>query len=233
MPDLAALQEIAGISFNDTLLLKQALLHSSYVNENPDPAAESNERLEFLGDAVLGLVVAGKLYLDFPSLSEGEMTRLRSAVVRRETLARAAETIKLGDFLFLGKGEAASGGRHKEVNLAGAIEALIAAIYLDQGYHIARQFVLRMFREELVRVFGRNTGLDCKSQLQELVQSRQRLTPVYRLLEAAGPEHERWFKVEVVVNDTVLGTGSGRSKKEAEIEAARAALERLSADFTA
>ncbi len=232
MLNLAALQEIIGISFDNTSWLEQALRHSSHVNENPDQSAESNERLEFLGDAILGLIIAEKLYLDFPSLSEGEMTQLRSAVVRRETLAHVAETIKLGDSLLLGKGEEASGGRHKPVNLAGAVEALIAAVYLDRGYDVARRFVLEVFHEELARVLERNTGLDYKSRLQELVQSRQQLTPVYRLLEATGPDHDRWFKVEVVVGDTVLGTGSGRSKKEAESEAAQAALERLSVDFT-
>ena len=133
MADLAALQQTLGISFNDLSLLEQALVHSSYINENPGFAPTSNERLEFLGDAVLGLIVAEKLYQDFPQFTEGEMTKLRSALVRRDTLARMARAIRLGDYLYLGKGEEASGGRHKPANLAGALEAVIAAIFLDQG----------------------------------------------------------------------------------------------------
>ncbi len=147
MADLAALQQTLGISFNDSSLLEQALVHSSYVNENPGIAPASNERLEFLGDAVLGLTVAEKLYQDFPHSAEGEMTRLRAALVRGNTLARVARTIKLGDYLYLGKGEEASGGRRKPANLAGALEAMIAAVFLDQGLTITRDFILRLFNE--------------------------------------------------------------------------------------
>ena len=142
MADLVALQQTLGVSFNDPSLLEQALVHSSYINENPTFAPASNERLEFLGDAVLGLVVAEKLYQDFPQFSEGEMTKLRSALVRRNTLAGIARAIRLGDYLYLGKGEEASGGRHKLANLAGALEAVIAAISLDQGIAIARDLIL-------------------------------------------------------------------------------------------
>lgn len=228
MSDWSVLQDIIGVSFNNISLLERALVHSSYLNENPGSAAGSNERLEFLGDAVLGLIMAEKLYRDFPELAEGEMTKLRAVVVRRETLARCAESIKLGDFLCLGKGEEASGGRRKPVNLAGAMEALIAAIYLDQGYESVRQFVPGVLHEEITRVLERSAAVDYKSRLQELVQSKQRLIPVYHTVSATGPDHDRWFTVEVKVGDSVLGKGSGRSKKEAEGEAARAALERLS-----
>lgn len=232
LADLAALQEILGVSFDAPSLLEQAVIHSSYINENPGFATGSNERLEFLGDAILGLVVAEKLYQDFPDLSEGEMTRLRSVLVRRDTLARVAKATRLGDYLYLGKGEEASGGRHKSANLAGTLEAVIAAIFLDQGLAIARGFVLNLLNEELTRAIRRGAGADYKSQLQELIQSRQQLTPDYRLVEATGPDHDRSFTVEVRVGDTVLGMGSGRSKKLAETEAARSALKRLSASFT-
>ena len=230
LADLAALQQTLGISFNDPPLLEQALVHSSYVNENPGSA--SNERLEFLGDAVLGLVVAEKLYQGFPHSAEGEMTRLRAALVRGGTLARVARTIGLGDYLYLGKGEEISGGRRKPANLAGALEAVIAAIFLDQGSITIRDFILRLFNEELQRVASQEARVDYKSQLQELIQSREQQTPAYQLLEAMGPDHDRRFTVEVRVGDTVLGRGSGKSKKAAETAAARAALEQLLTSFT-
>ena len=232
MADLAALQQTLGISFNDPSRLEQALVHSSYVNENPSIAPASNERLEFLGDAVLGLVVAEKLYQGFPHSAEGEMTRLRAALVRGNTLARVARTIKLGDYLYLGKGEEASGGRRKPANLAGALEAMIAAVFLDQGSIATRDFILRLFNEELQKVASRGARVDYKSQLQELIQAREQQTPAYQLVEAMGPGHDRRFTVEVRVGDTVLGKGSGKSKKAAEAEAARTALEQLSTGFT-
>ncbi len=232
MADLAALQQTLGISFNDPSLLEQALVHSSYVNEKPGIASASNERLEFLGDAVLGLVVAEKLYQDFPYSTEGEMTKLRAALVCRDTLARMARTIKLGDYLYLGKGEEASGGRRKPANLAGALEAMIAAIFLDQGSTTTREVILRLFNEELQRVASRGARVDYKSQLQELIQAREQQTPAYQLVEAMGPDHDRRFTIEVRAGDTVLGKGSGKSKKAAETEAARSALEKLLTNFT-
>ena len=227
MTDLAVLQQILGVSFKDPSLLEQALVHSSYVNENPGSALTSNERLEFLGDAVLGLVIAEKLYHDLPSFTEGEMTKLRATLVCRDTLAQAARAIGLGDYLYLGKGEEASSGRHKPVNLAGALEAVIAAIYLDQGAATAKDFILRLFNKELQKVVSQGAEVNYKSQLQELIQAREQQTPAYHVIEATGPDHDRRFTVEVKVGDTVLGRGSGRSKKEAETEAARSALERL------
>jgi len=206
--------------------------HSSYINENPGIAAESNERLEFLGDAVLGLVVAEKLYQDFPELTEGEMTKLRSGLVRRDTLAHVAKAIGLGDYLYLGKGEEASGGRRKTANLAGAMEAVIAAVFLDRGSAIARDFVFNLLKGELLKIDIQNVGVDYKSRLQEIIQSRQQLSPTYRTIAATGPDHDRRFIVEVMVGDAVLGRGSGKSKKLAETEAARSALENLPADFT-
>ena len=144
LADLAALQQTLGVSFNNISLLEQALVHSSYINENPSFTPASNERLEFLGDAVLGLVVAEKLYQDFPHLAEGEMTELRAALVHRDTLAHIARTIRLGDYLELGRGEEASGGRHKPANLGAALEAVVAAIFLDQGSSNVGDFILRL-----------------------------------------------------------------------------------------
>lgn len=225
MDDLVNIQQILGISFNDPSLLEQALVHSSYVNENP--AFVSNERLEFLGDAVLGLIIAEKLYRDFPGLSEGEMTKLRSTLVCQETLARVAGVNKLGDNLYLGKGEEASGGRRKPANLARVMEALTAAVFLDRDLNTARDFILNLFGEEMARAINRDSQVDYKSQLQEIMQSRQRLTPAYRLVETTGPDHDRTFTIEVMADDTVLGRGLGSSKKLAEADAARAALEQL------
>ena len=232
MADLAELQKSLGISFSDPSLLEQALVHGSYLNENPGFALTSNERLEFLGDAVLGLVVAEKLYRDFSQFSEGEMTRLRAALVRRDALARVARAIRLGDYLYLGKGEEASGGRRKPSNLAGALEAVIAAIFLDQGLTATKAVILRLFNEELERVVSRGTLVDYKSRLQELTQAKQQPAPIYQLVEAEGPAHDRRFTVEVRIGDTVLGRGSGKSKKMAETEAAYSALQQLSSNFT-
>jgi len=232
LADLAALQRVLGVSFNNPSLLEQALVHSSYMNENPGFAPASNERLEFLGDAVLGEIVAEKLYRDFPRFNEGEMSRLRAALVCRDTLARVAGTIRLGDYLYIGRGEAASGGRCKSANLAGALEAVIAAVFLDQGPATARDFILRLFNEDLQELASQDTVVDYKSQLQELIQTRQQQTPTYHVLAAAGPDHDRRFTVEVRIGDDTLGRGAGKSKKAAETEAAHNALERLSTNFT-
>jgi len=231
LADLAALQQTLGISFNDSSLLERALVHSSYINENPSLAPTSNERLEFLGDAALGLIVAEKLYRDFPDCDEGEMTRLRAALIRGDTLARMARAIRLGNYLYLGKGEEASGGRNKPANLAGALEAVIGAIFLDQGSAITRDFILRLLNTELQKVVSQGAGVDYKSQLQELIQAREQQTPVYRVIKTIGPDHDKRFTVEVRVGDTVLGKGSGKGKKAAETEAARSALEQFSANF--
>jgi len=209
-------------------------VHSSYVNENPGLAPVSNERMEYLGDAVLGLVIAEKLYLDYPNLDEGEMTRLRASIVRRETLAWIAETIKLGDYLYMGKGEEAGGGRHKPANLASALEAVTAAMFLDQGLENSRDSILILFRPELDKAISRGKSApegDYKSELQHFAQSRHHETPFYELIKATGPEHGKTFTVEVKLGNEVLARGSGKTKKAAEAEAARTALEKLTKLF--
>ncbi|HEX73745.1 MAG TPA: ribonuclease III [Dehalococcoidia bacterium] len=232
LADLAALQQIMGLSFNNTSLLEQSLVHSSYINENPGFAPFSNERLEFLGDAVLGFVITEKLYQDFPHFTEGEMTRVRATLVRGDTLAGIATTFGLGDYLYLGKGEEASGGRQKPTNLAGTLEALIAVIFLDQGLVAAGDFILSLLDKELRKIVSQGVEVDYKTQLQELIQSRQQPTPFYYVVEATGPDHDRRFTVEVRVGDAVLSKGTGKSKRLAETEAARLALEQLSTYFT-
>lgn len=232
MPNIGSLQESLSVGFLNPSLLEQALIHSSYLNEYPDTVTASNERLEFLGDAVLGFIVAEKLYQDYPGLAEGEMTRIRSVLVRRETLAQIASDLKLGDYLYLGKGEEVGGGRQKPANLAGAMEAVIAAIYLDRGLLVARELVLTWLAGELQEVVGQRKGVDYKSQLQEVIQSEYRSSPSYRTVQATGPDHDKLFTVEVIIGDRVLGRGAGKSKKLAETEAARDALKRFNRNFT-
>jgi len=232
VPDSNQLQALLGITFNEPSLLEQAVVHSSYINENPAFTLGHNERLEFLGDAILGYIAAEKLYQEFPDLTEGEMTKLRAALVRRDTLARMARGIRLGDFLLMGKGEEASGGRNKTPNLAGALEAVIAAVYLDRGVDIARELVLRLLDKEISKAISHGMSIDYKSRLQEIIQSRYQLAPVYRLVAEAGPDHDKIFTVEVMAGDSILGKGTGKSKKLAEKEAARLALDRLVGDFT-
>lgn len=232
MPDIASLEKSLKVKFKNPSLLEQALVHSSYLNEYPGSAPVANERLEFLGDAILGLIVAEKLYQDFPDMAEGEMTRIRSALVRRETLAHIAAGLKLGDYLYLGKGEEAGGGRRKPANLAAALEAVVAAIFLDSGLSAARKAVVEWLDKELGEVIGWGKGVDYKSRLQELLQSKYRSSPSYRTVQATGPDHDKLFTVEVRHEDRVLGRGSGKSRKLAETEAARQALEQLGSNFT-
>ncbi len=231
MPNLAALQNILGVDFKDPSLLENALTHSSYVNENPGAGFTSNERLEFLGDAVLGLVAAEELYQEYPDLAEGQMTRFRAALVSREALAGMAKSNKIGDYLCLGNGEAAGGGRRRTANLAGAMEAVIAAVYLDSGLDATRAFILRLIIPELQKIIGRGNSIDYKSDLQELIQAKEGQRPEYYLVATTGPDHAPTFTVEVRLGDRVLGKGSGSSKKAAESEAAHAALQNLPGEF--
>jgi ribonuclease-3 len=224
---LSRLQQVLGVKFSRVSLLEQALVHDSYVNENPDFAPASNERLEFLGDAVLGLIVTEKLYDEFPDYAEGQMTHLRAGLVRRDTLARMATSIGLGEYLYLGKGEEASGGRSKVPNLAGAMEAVIGSVFLDRGMDETRNCTLRLLEDEYQRLIKAGIAPDYKSQLQELVQAQSQKTPDYSLVASSGPDHARWFVAEVSAGDEVLGRGEGKSKKAAESGAARNALQRL------
>jgi len=227
LTQLDSLQNILGVTFADVSHLQQSLVHRSYLNEANDHRLSPNERLEFLGDALLGHVVAEKLYCEFPDFSEGDLTKLRSALVCTETLARIARSLNLGDYLCLGKGEADSGGRRRQRNLACALEAVIGAVLVDQGFNVARDFVLRILGKELERATQEKLEKDAKSRLQEVVQGEQQLTPVYRTGDATGPDHDRIFVVDVFAGETFLGRGSGRSKRAAEQEAATAALSTL------
>lgn len=225
MTDLVAFQEQIGFHFYNQSLLKESLLHSSYLNENPNLGLACNERLEFLGDALLDFLMAESLYQSLPELSEGELTNLRSGLVCTETLAQVAQGMGLGKHLLLGRGEELSGGRSRPTTLAGAFEALLGAIHLDQGVEAARRFLLRWLGPELERAIKEGGRKDSKTALQELVQGRFHLTPSYRTVAATGPEHEREFTVEVLAGEKALARGRGRSKQAAEEEAAREALQ--------
>ncbi len=215
------------LTFKDPALLRQALVHTSYLNENPGIDVGSNERLEFLGDAALGVVVAQELYREYPDVDEGRLTELRAHLVRRDTLARAAARFDLGEYLQLGRGEDAAGGRKRPTNLARAYEALVGAIFLDGGLTKVRAFVKRTLKPELSSLRMGGMPHDPKSRLQEVIQSRWQTTPTYKLVRTEGPDHARRFTVQVQINGRPLGTGEGRSKQMAEKEAAQEALETI------
>lgn len=221
---LKAFEEALGLEFDDKSLLQQAFVHRSYINENPGFRLESNERLEFLGDAVLGFVVAHNLYRLFPDQPEGALTSLRAALVRSETLARVARRLGLGAYLFLGRGEEAGGGRSRPTILASAFEAFLGALLLDQGLDACRDFITVNLQDELAKVVREKSSKDYKSRLQEMTQGRWQLTPTYRTIAAEGPDHNRVFTVEVLVGGKPIAQGTGRNKQAAEQDAARQAL---------
>lgn len=230
MVDWLRLQQNIGITFSVTSLLQQAFQHSSFVNENPDLLITDNERLEFLGDAVLNFIVAEKMYHEFPNLTEGELTVYRISLIREDTLAQLASKLNLGEYLQLGKGEESSAGRQKRTNLADTFEALIGAIFLDQGLDITRNFVLDKLSSHLEKIKNGELGQNYKAKLQEFTQAEYKKLPTYRLVESSGPDHDKNFIVEVVLEDKVLGAGSGKSKKSAEMESARSACKKLIPD---
>ncbi len=216
--------------FRDPMLLQQALTHTSYVNENRNAGLTDNERLEYLGDAVLDFLVAEWLFREYPNLTEGQMTELRARLVREDTLARLAQRIHLGEHLRLGKGEADSGGRFRSHNLCAAFEALVGAVYLDAGLDAVRTVFGPLFRPELERALQDQTTRDPKSLLQEWVQARYRITPTYETVSEEGPDHAKAFTVQVLINGRVLGIGTGPSKQAAAQQAASAALRRLESE---
>ena len=217
-----------GYRFKDVALLERALTHRSFAYERGAPRVRDYERLEFLGDSLLGFVVADWLYRDDREALEGALSRRKQALVRAETLAAVASSLGLGDALRLGRGEASTGGREKPSLLADALEAVIGAVYVDGGLRAARAVVRRHLRESFRGARGvQELPDDYKTRLQEEVQGRIRITPRYRVVATSGPAHAREFRVEVLVDGEVLGSGSGTSRKQAEQEAARVALEQV------
>ncbi|MDR2601721.1 MAG: ribonuclease III [Spirochaetaceae bacterium] len=231
--ELLDFQRNVGIKFSDLTLLNYAFIHRSVSNEVVGAVLSgglrlNNERMEFLGDAVLGVVTATLLYNNLPDKPEGDLAKIKAVVVSEDMLSRIALQLQIDHLLILGKGEELSGGRAKKALLADAMEALIGALYLDAGFKSAYKFVSKLIEPEIEKVVEKRSFQDYKSLLQELCQKKFRKYPVYNLLKKTGPEHERFFWIEVSVENKTYGPGMGRNKKNAEQEAAKIALEALS-----
>ncbi|MDH4099108.1 MAG: ribonuclease III [Nitrospirota bacterium] len=226
-PDLTTLQDLLHYRFSNIDYLKHALVHKSFANEKKDQGIEDNERLEFLGDAVLDLIISESLVEGYPSYSEGRLSKLRALVVNEGSLSTVARSLDLGKHILLGRGEEQSGGRDKDSILADTLEAIIAAIYLDSGLDSTSRFVLPLLEDRIRNVAGSDSPLDFKTELQELSQSLKGILPRYRIVREEGPDHEKVFLVELTLDDSIISTGKGRSKKAAEQDAARKALVKL------
>ena len=224
---MEALEGVLKYKYNDRNHLLLAMTHSSYANENKHEHLSSNERLEFLGDAVLNIIISDFIYINHTSLSEGELTKARASIVCEPSLARCANTLELGKYLMLGRGEEYTGGRSRISILSDAFEAVIGSIYIDGGMEKAREFVLAMMEETITRSINGASFIDFKTQLQEVVQKTGEQKIQYEIVEEKGPDHNKLFVVQVRVADRVLGAGEGRSKKEAEQNAASIALVKL------
>ncbi len=221
--DFSKLEKTLQTKFNNPDLLRQALVHRSYLNENPKFNLPHNERLEFLGDAVIELVVTDYLFKQYPN-PEGDLTNWRSAIVNSKKLSEISARLKFEDFLYLSRGETKDTGRARQYILGNAFEAVIGAIYLDQGYAAASKFIHRELLVELADIISSKAYLDPKSNLQEQAQEKLKTTPMYRVLESCGPDHDKRFKVGVYLNNQLVGSGKGTSKQEAQVAAAGDAL---------
>ncbi len=222
----ADLQQALGMMFNDTCLLQSAFVHRSFLHEHPERVTPltSNERLEFLGDAVLNFLTAAWLYEQFPEHSEGALTNLRAGLVKTTTLARFARTLNLGDYVRMSRGEDTPAGRNRAPLLADVFEAVVGALYLDQDLEAVRRFVLPFLQQELELIKSGNADIDYRTRLQERLQAQYGITPTYQIVRVDGPDHQREFTTEVRMGDDCLGVGSGPSKQAAAQAAARAAL---------
>lgn len=227
--DFTSFEQDAGVAFNDLNLLRQAFTHRSYLNEHRGEVSGHNERLEFLGDAVLELISTHYLYEKYPEQAEGELTAYRAALVNAVTLSEVAAGLGMNDYLLLSRGEAKDTGRARGVLLANAFEALIGAIYLDQGYDGAKEFITKHLFPKIDEIVAKRLWQDAKSALQEKAQDTEGVTPSYSVLRESGPDHDKQFVVGVYVREKLLGQGEGKSKQEAEQAAARAALVSLGA----
>jgi len=225
MKDFSILEKKLGISFTNKDLLMQAFAHRSYLNENPDFRLSHNERLEFLGDAVLELIVTEELYKKYPEKAEGELTNWRAALVNAKMLTFAAEEIGLNDFLLLSRGEAKELGKARAYILANTFEALIGSIYLDLGYKTAEKFIKKYLIKNLPNIIKNGTYKDSKSYFQEESQEKVGITPGYKVIKESGPDHQKSFSVGVFLGEELVAKGEGSSKQEAEEQAAKAGLE--------
>jgi ribonuclease-3 len=224
--DFSKFEQTAGISFKDKALLKQAFTHRSYINENRGLGLSHNERLEFLGDAVLELVITDYLYKRFADMNEGELTSLRSALVNADTCSLVATNLGANDFLLLSKGESKDSGRARQYILANTLEAIIGAIYMDQGFEAAQKFILTHIAPLAENIIKQGTWIDAKSLFQEKAQEHESTTPSYKTIKESGPDHDKHFVVGVYIGKELLGEGEGKSKQDAEQEAARDALKK-------
>jgi|Deesub1362A_J573_1020465.scaffolds.fasta_scaffold00604_4 ribonuclease-3 len=224
---ITLLERAIGYSFRKKALIQEAITHKSFTHENPEKSPLFNERLEFLGDAVLSLVISEYLFKKHPSYTESQLSRLRAYTVRESTLVEAAMDLNLGRYLRLGKGEELSGGREKPSILANAFEALIGAIYLDGGIRKARDFILNALKSTIEEIEGKDLVFDYKSRLQEVSQARFGVLPRYVIHKEEGPEHNKTFEVKVYIKDSLYGTGRGKNKKSAQQLAAEAGLRKL------
>ena len=226
MSDLKIFQGYIGVKFKNEDYLNESLTHRSYLNENTRWPHPHNERLEFLGDAVLELIVTEELYHKFPRYPEGQLTVLRASLVNYQLLARVATEIHLNEFILMSRGESKDTGKAREVILANAIEAVIGAIYLDQGYEKCRAFIMKSVWGHLDQILKTKSYKDPKSELQEIVQERVKVTPTYKVMEEEGPAHQRIFTVGVYFGSKLIAEGKGASKQEAETDAAKNALKK-------
>ena len=226
MSDYSVLEANLGIKFKDYSLLSRALTHRSYLNENPNIALADNERLEFLGDAVLDFIVGAYLYHRFPEMDEGELTSLRAALVRAKTLADFARQLELGQFLQLGYGEAENGGRERVPILCATFEAVVGAMYLDQGLEKVEHLVEQLVGPALVTIMASSLHKDAKSEFQVWAQARYNVTPHYEVIDSSGPDHAKVFTVQVKLGNDIWGMGSGRSKRRAAQVAAAEAMQK-------
>lgn len=224
MKEYKKLEEKIGIKFIDKGLIKTAFIHKSYVNEHRQEGLENNERMEFLGDAVLELASTKHLYLKYNNQNEGTMTTFRSALVKGKHLAEVAKELELGEYLFLSKGEDQSGGREKNYILANVLEAVIGAIFLDQGNEVAEDFIKKFILVKLDEIIEKGQHIDAKSQFQELAQEKEGITPNYKVESEEGPDHDKIFTMGAYIEDELIGTGKGSSKQKAEEDAAKNSL---------
>lgn len=221
------LEDSLGYQFKNSELLIEALTHKSYHHEKPDESPKYNERLEFLGDSVLGLVIAEALFINETPLTEADMSKMKSYLVKESVLFDIASRLSLGKYLRLGKGEESTGGRQKKSILSDAVEALFGAIFLDSNYETVKAVILRLFSDKIDRIISKKEGYDFKSELQEKSQSMFGVLPEYRIVKQEGEEHKKVFTVEVYINGRFYGSGIGKSKKDAQMNAAKEALHRI------
>lgn len=222
---LEQLSQIIGVKFNNWNLLTEALTHRSYVNEHKEESLSHNERLEFLGDAVLELSITKFLFNTYSDFMEGDLTSFRAALVKTESLAEEALRLNFGDFLLMSKGEESTGGRERQYILANSVEAIIGAIYQDQGFDVADEFILKNIAYKADKIIQNRSDIDSKSKLQEITQEGFKITPNYQLISAKGPDHNKIFEMGAYLVDKLMASGTGKSKQEAEQNAAKKVIE--------